>query len=500
MGIKQDLNFIRKEQKEIVTLMRVGAVLGWDQLVNLPKEGSQDRAEQIALIESKIHKKLVSKKLFTKIKKILKNKNLPSEEGLVLKKLYKNILKAKKLPEAFVTVLSKATSMSESAWQEAKEKNDFKIFQPHLEKIIKLKKIECKYLGFPGHPYNSLLDFFEEGMTVEKLKREFKILKLGLIEIINKIKKTEKYKKQQKKLTKKKFQTKYQMELIRDVVKRIGLSNTSTRLDFSVHPFTTQLGIKDVRITTAIRENPLFAFQAAMHEAGHGLYNLNLPENYSHTFLYDGASHGLHESQSRIWENNVGLSKPFWRFYFKEFKKKFNLKVSLNEWYEEINQLENTSIRLNSDEIQYCLHIIMRFELELELIEGKIQVKDLPKIWNKKIKEYFGIEVKNNSEGVLQDSHWSSGLLGYFPTYALGTIYASQLYDKIKEEIPTMEREIEKGNFTKMSKWLNEKIHNVGSTKPADKIIQNVCGEGLNVQFFLDYLNDKYSKIYKYKL
>lgn len=497
MSTKKDLEYVKKEQEELSILSRIAAILEWDDSVNLPPEGSKDRSEQLSLIKSQIHKRELSNKLFSKTKKLLK-KSVSKDDRIILKKLYKTIKKARKLPTKFVEELTKEESISRNAWEAARKENDFKIFEPHLEKIVKLKRREAKYISLPGHPYNSLLDEFEEGMTVEKLKIEFDKLKLGLLEIIKKINSS---KKKFKQINFKNFDKEQQMPLVYDVVERMGLKKSFSRLDFSTHPFTDRMGDKDIRITTAIRkEDPSFAFSSSIHEAGHGLYEANLPKEYSKTFVYDSPSYGLHESQSRIWENNIGLSRPFWKFYYKKFNEILKEKKSPEEWYEFSNKLKETPIRISSDEVHYALHIILRFEIELGLIEGKIKVHDLPKVWNKRTKEYFGITPKNDVEGVMQDVHWPSGLFGYFPTYAIGTIYAAQLQKKMKEEIKDFDKFLEKGDFSKVSNWLKEKVHKKGATKSAEEIIGEVTGEGLNSKVFLDYLDKKYSKIYGYKI
>jgi len=499
MDIKKDLEYVKKEQKQIYILMGIDNLLSWDQSVNLPEDASRTRAEQISLIQSKIHEIKSSKKLFSKLKSLSKKK-LKKEDEIIIKKFYRIVSKARKIPPTLIKDLSKEEVLGNRSWEKARIKDNFRIFEPHLEKLVKLKRKEAKFIGLPGHPYNSLLDKFEEGMTVEKLKEEFGILKIGLLEILKKIKSSKGYKNHPKEISFKKFSNENQVKLDRDVMERIGLKKSFSRIDFSTHPFTTRIGDDDVRITTAIRKNPLFSFNSTIHESGHGLYEANMPKEYRYTFVCDAPSYGLHESQSRIWENNIGLSKPFWKFYSKKFNESLRTKYSSDKFYNFVNKIEDNPIRIEADEIHYILHIILRFEMELALIEGKIKVRDLPKIWNAKVKEYFGIKVKNDSEGVLQDTHWSSGLFGYFPTYAIGTIYATQLYNQMKKEIKDLDNDLEKGDFSKISNWLKEKVHKKGATLTAEGIIKELTGEGLNSKIFLDYLNEKYSKIYGYKI
>ena len=494
MDKESDLDLMKKIQKDIFLLGWTRALLYWDLETYMPKNASEERSEQLALLDSMIHEKATSQELFNVLER-LKKENLDLDENLIVERLYKEVLKAKKLPNEFVKELSRATSLGFSAWQEAREKNDFSIFKPHLEKIIELKKKQAKYINLPGHIYNSLLDDYEEGMTVEILKPQFDKLKKEVLNLLNDIKNSDDYKKQEVVLLNKNFPREDQIELSKDVMERIGLKKESSRIDFAEHPFTTRLGGNDVRITTNLREEPLFSFTSTIHEAGHGLYELNLPREFLFTSINEAPGMGIHESQSRFWENMIGKGKPFWKYYFKEFDRRFNL-GNFEKWYKEINFLRNPMIRIESDEVNYPIHIILRFEIELGLIEEKIKVEDLPRIWNEKMKEYFDVVPKNDKEGVLQDVHWSGGNIGYFPTYILGTAYASQIYNAMKKEILHIEKEIENGDFSKISEWLKEKIHKHGRKFTSEDIIKKICGEGLNLDSYLDYLRKKYSEIY----
>ncbi|MEK6873557.1 MAG: carboxypeptidase M32 [Nanoarchaeota archaeon] len=490
------LEFIKESQKEIILLSQANALLNWDEETYMPSKAIESRSEQLSLISLIIHERLTSDKLFNAVKTLKNNSNIKGDDKIMIERLHKDLLKSRKIPNDFVRELSKEQSLAVGAWKEAKLKSDFSIFKPHLEKLVKLKIKEANYIKLPGHIYNSLLDNYEEGMTVEKLKPKFEKLKIGLLELINKIKSSKKYKTQSLKLMTGDFNNETQKELCEDVSLKIGLEKDKARIDFSEHPFTTKTGFNDVRITTNIRKKPLFSFGSTIHESGHALYELNMPEKHKYDILGDAPSLGIHESQSRFWENMIGLNEHFWQYYFPKFKEKYNIKGSLDEWYKEVNFVSPSKIRIESDEIHYCLHIILRFEIELDLIGGKIKVEDLPKIWNQKMKELIGIEIKNNAEGVLQDIHWGWGNFGYFPTYALGTIYAAQLYESLKKSHPKIEQDIEKGDFSKIRLWLNENIHKHGRKMLAEEIIKKICGEGLNPEKYISYLNNKYSKIY----
>jgi carboxypeptidase Taq len=280
------------------------------------------------------------------------------------------------------------------------------------------------------------------------------------------------------------------------------LPKDKARLDVSTHPFTTSMGNDDVRITTNFgRGDLLFSFFSTVHEAGHALYELNMPrDDFKNTVISDSPSLGLHESQSRFWENMIGRSKPFWKLFYPFFKEEsthlYN-KVTSDEWYRYVNQVKPSMIRVEADELTYCLHVILRFEIEVGLMEDKFSVNSLPQLWNEKMDEMLGITPKNDVEGVLQDMHWSGGSFGYFPTYAIGSIYSSQLFRKISEVNDKLNDEIEQGYFTNIIMWLQDNIHKYGRLLTADEIIKKACGEGLNSRIFVDYLKDKYYKLYE---
>ncbi|MBI2499602.1 carboxypeptidase M32 [Candidatus Woesearchaeota archaeon] len=494
--MNNNLVLIKNYQKEITILGQNLALLEWDQLTYMPPMGVNSRSEQISLLSNLIHKKMISNELFTSLT-ALKKQKLSNKDGLMVKKLYKEVSKSRKLPEKYIKELSKTTSLAYTAWELARKEKRFKKFQPYLEKIIKLKKQECNYINEPGHEYNSLLDQYEEGMTVEKLKSVFSKLKKDLINLLNKIKDSSNYKKQKNSMLKQHFSIEKQRNICEDVIKRMGLLNGFSRLDLTTHPFSQKIGIDDVRMATNFRESPLFSFESTMHEAGHALYEFNLPKEDAYNILGNAPSLGIHESQSIFWENMIGKQKYFWQFYFPLFKKEFNLKGDFNQWFKEVNYVKPGLVRIESDELTYCLHIILRFELELGLIEGSIKVLDLPNLWNKKMREFLGVTPNNDVNGVLQDVHWSGGSFGYFPTYAIGTIYSSQLYKQLLKERPFVEEKIRKGNFREIILWLDKNIYKPGNKLTAEEIIKKTCGDGLDPKVFIDYLTKKYSEIYE---
>jgi len=499
--MKESLDFIYKQQKELSTIGGIGALLGWDQMTYMPEKGIVERSEQTAFLSKLAHEKIISEKFWNHIEKLSKEdtlKSLSEKDKNVVKRLKKDVEKSRKIPSDFVENFSKATTLAYQAWEKARKKNDFKIFSPHLEKIVNLEKKYSTYIDLPGPRYNSLLDDYEEGMTVDVLKKEFVFLKKNLTNLLEKIKNSDFY--QDQKSFDKKVDAQKQEELCNIIIKKMNLPKDRSRLDESTHPFTTSIGNDDVRITTSFkRKSALFSLFSTIHEAGHALYELGMPRGeYKNTAISDAPSLGLHESQSRFWENMIARSRSFWNYFFPIFKKKIPdlLKdINLDEWYRMINIVKPSLIRVEADELTYCLHVILRFELEVDLMQDKIQVKDLPVLWNEKMDEMLGVRPKNDVEGVLQDMHWSGGNFGYFPTYAIGTIYASQISKKLAEKQNIFE-EVGKGEFKNIVLWLNKNIHCYGRLMTADEIIKKCCGEGLNSEVFVDYLKDKYLDIY----
>ncbi|MEF8878773.1 MAG: carboxypeptidase M32 [Candidatus Thermoplasmatota archaeon] len=501
--MKDSLDYIYKKQEELSTIGGIAALLGWDQMTYMPPKGAAARSKQSSYVSRLAHEKIVSDKLWKHIQKLSKESNfkkLSEEDKIVVKKLRKDVKKARKVPSDFVEKMSVATTKGYEAWKKARKKNNFSTFEPHLKKIVELEREYCDYINIPGPKYNSLLDDYEEGMTVDKLKKEFDFLKKRLTIILDKIKDSQVYKGQRG--LDEEFDIEKQKRICRKIISKLQLPEAKARLDESPHPFTTSLDHDDVRITTNFEhKNPLFSFFSTIHETGHALYELEMPQKkYKNTVVSDAASVGLHESQSRFWENMIGRNKIFWKHFFPFFKKMFHDKlrqIDLESWYKLVNQVKPGLIRVEADELTYNLHIILRFNLELDLINDNVDVSDLPEIWNRKMDNLLGVKPSKDREGVLQDMHWSQGHFGYFPTYTIGTIYASQLYSTLTEKKSSIRRDIENGDFKNIVSWLKDNIHNYGRTMTADEIIKNVCNSGLNAEEYIDYLKKKYFEVYE---
>lgn len=477
------------------------AVLSWDQEVNMPTKGADLRAKTIASLAGLLHQKFVSKdfaKIIKEVKKFYDRSELNRKEAAIFREVWREYSREVKLPSEFVEELAEVCSRSQSVWAKARKESNFEIFQSYLEKIVEMKRREAKLVGYKNSPYDALIDTYEPGMTSEELSVVFYELKIFLVDILKKIKKSKK--KIDAKKLKGNFPLDKQEQFNKYVAEKMGFDFEAGRMDISTHPFTTNFHPDDVRITTRYdRSNLLYSVLSTIHETGHALYEQGIKVENFGTPLGESISLGIHESQSRIWEKNIGQSKEFWKYFYPELKKIFPdifRKIKIDEFYEAINEVKASPIRTEADELTYNLHIILRFEIEKELIEGSIEVKDLPKIWNAKMKEYLGLKISKDSQGVLQDVHWSGGSIGYFPTYTLGNLYAAQLHAKIKKDIPGLEKEIEKGNFENLLAWLRKNIHNHGKLYTADELIRKITGETLSSKYFMDYINSKYGKIY----
>ena len=508
------ISSIRELKKRLVELSHLSsalALLSWDQNVYLPPKGVGARAKTISELSSLLHNKFIAidhdgllsdlnKKMnpSSDVRRPKMERKLKKEDKVIVAEIWRSFGRAKKLPDAFVRELAEVTSKAQSVWAEAREKNNFKLFEPYLLKIVKLKRKEAEYVGYKKSPYDALLDAFEPGMSSEEAEKILNDLKNFLVPFLQKIKKAKI--KIDKDIIKGDFSIEKQVEFNKMVASKIGFDFEAGRLDKTVHPFAVSFHPHDVRITTRYKkEDVLYSLGSTIHEAGHGLYEQGLPVEHFGTPLAECVSLGIHESQSRMWENIIGKSEDFWKYFYPKLQKEFPApfkKIILKDFLKIINKIETSFIRAESDEVTYNLHIILRYEIEKGLIEGSIDVADLPEVWKSKIKEYLGIKVSKDSLGVLQDVHWSAGLFGYFPTYALGNLYASQFYSAMVRGISNISQKVAKGEFGEIKKWLRKNIHTHGKTYSASVLVKKVTGENLNSQYFVEYLEKKYKKLF----
>lgn len=474
------------------------AVLEWDTMVNAPKKAINYRSEMLGYLSSESYKLTTSEKMKEFIDFFNEVGNMDQVTRATVEKVTKEYNKTKKIPEKEYRDYTIATSISSAAWEEAKEKSDFSIFEPHLKKMIDFKRKFVEYWGYKENKYDTLLDFYEPGITVKQLDRVFSELRDGIVELLEKIKATG-YVPNTKFFTEN-FSKEEQVEFHNFVLDKMEYDyKDAGRVDESTHPFTTNFGNKDVRITNHYYENDFRSgLFSAIHEGGHAIYEQDIPDELQGTLLAEGASMGIHESQSRFYENIIGKSKEFWKYFYPEAKKRFEQfkDISFEEFYNGLNLVEPSLIRTEADELTYSIHVIIRYEIEKLLISGELEVKDLPKVWNEKYKEYLGVEPKCDAEGVLQDMHWSDGSFGYFPSYALGNLYGAQFLNIMKKDIPDLYSEIEKGNLHIVHEWLKENIHKYGAIYKPVELIKKVTGEELTAKYFIEYLNEKYKDIY----
>lgn len=503
---QKSIDILKNRLQEIAHLSSALAVLNWDREVHMPKNALELRAASLSNLSSIVHAKSISLDddgLLTNLKKDFDAGKLLPSDAVIVGETWRSFSREKKLPVDFVREHTETCAKAQYYWAEARKKNDFALFLPWLKKIVELKRKEASLVGYKVAPYDALIDVYEPNMTGDKAAIILNELKDFLIPLLKKIKKSPRYK--DPSFDKKRLLGIYdeavQREFTHYLSEKMGFDFDAGAIEKSTHPFTTSFSPNDVRFTTRYNiKDILESIGATIHEAGHALYEQGLlPENFG-TPLGEAVSLGIHESQSRLWENCIGKSREFWQYFFPRLQKDFPVpfkKLSLDTFYAIINQVKPSLIRIEADEVTYNLHIIIRFELEREMINGQIDIASLPKLWKEKVKEYLGINVPKDSLGVLQDVHWSCGLFGYFPTYAFGNIYSAQLFDAMKKEIPNYKKKIAAGNLAPFREWLRLKVHAHGKMFTADALIENATGNAPQSSYFKEYIESKYGELYK---
>ncbi len=500
------LQKLKKIDKENQLLSHTSALLGWDQETYMPRDAIKERAGQQALLSGILHDRQTDSEAGLLLEKCgVSEGNLKGDSGFkekdraFLRQFAREYYRAVKLPKDLVVEFSKEASLSQAQWIEARKQSDFSLFAPHLQRILDLTREKAEKIGYTDHPYDALLDEFEPFATTASVKTIFGNLKPELTELVRHIAASDQV---DADFLLTSYPTAQQKEFGHLVLKDLGFDFNRGRLDVSAHPFTTSTGSDDVRLTTRYNENQFVTgIFGIIHEGGHGLYELGFSEDLKVSILAQGTSLGIHESQSRTWENIIGRSLPFWTYYFPKLKEFFPGQlnnVSLEAFYKGINKVEPSMIRVEADEVTYSLHIILRFELECALVSGELAVKDLPEAWNNKMEELLGIRPCNDAEGVLQDVHWSFGAIGYFPTYALGNLYGAQFFNTMNKDLGDVDSLVARGEFKKILGWLRENIHRHGSSYTAEELCTRVTGEPLNPEYFSRYLTEKYRSIYKF--
>ncbi|HNS63977.1 MAG TPA: carboxypeptidase M32 [Anaerolineaceae bacterium] len=496
----EKLDQLKEKVREITYLGRAAAVLGWDQQTYMPSGGAEDRGNQLAVLGSLTHRMFTSPEmgqLIEDCKPIVASMDPDSDDACLVRMLDKNYKKNTRVPTEHVAEFAQVTTLAQETWARARAASDFAAFRPYLERIVELRRQYASFFAPYDHVYDPLLDDFEPGLKTGDVQAIFGALRPQQVEIIQAITARPQV---DDAFLHRTYPEQGQWDFGVDVITRFGYDWNRGRQDKSAHPFTTSFGIGDVRITTRFDpERSASALFSTMHECGHALYEQGIDPILAGLPLADGASMAIHESQSRMWENLVGRSLPFWTFFFPLFKERFPAQlegVDLQTFYRGINKVEPSLIRVEADEATYNLHIMLRLELEIALMEGSLEVKDLPDAWNTRMKEYLGIVPPKDSVGVLQDVHWSGGMIGYFPTYALGNLVSVQLWECIHKDIPDLDEQIARGEFSALLGWLRDKVHRHGSKFEPQDLVRQITGTGIDPNPYVRYLKSKYSYIY----
>lgn len=485
---------------EITDLTATAAILSWDQQTYMPPGGAEDRGSQLALLARLEHERWVSSEMGELLADLEKETaHLPADsfERALVRVTLRDYQKRTRVPAQWVSEFTEVTTLAQEAWVKARQQADFRPFQPHLERIVEMRREYSEFFKPYTHVYDPQLDDFEPGMKTAEVQAIFDEVRPRQVALLKAIQSRPQV---DDSFLQQEFPEKAQWDFGVEVITRFGYDWQKGRQDKSAHPFTTSFGVGDVRITTRVDTRRLgTALFGTMHECGHALYDLGLDPAYHRTPLRHGASMAVHESQSRMWENLVGRSLSFWKFFYKRLQEYFPSQlgnVPLEAFYKAINKVQPSFIRVEADEATYNLHIMLRLELEIALLEGSLEVKDLPAAWNEKFQSYLGLTPPNDALGVLQDIHWSSGYFGYFPTYALGNLVSAQLWEKINKDIPDLEGQIEKGEFGALLSWLRENVHRWGRLYEPQDLVEKITGSRITPQPYLRYLERKYGEIY----
>ena len=503
---------LSKEINKFNDVLNTMSILIWDSRTKMPKKGANSRGYQVGTLTSLARDILLSskmRKLLDESQNEIHNLNDDTFEKKTLLHLNEAISYHDKIPEKLQVKKAELEPLAHNAWAEAREKKDFKIFQPYLEEQVNIAIEQAHCIGFKDHPYDALMQRFEPGETVKSLKVLFDELKIGLGEILSQ---TSKVEQPNKDFLFKEYPIEKQIEFSTNIAKKFGYDFERGRLDSTVHPFEISFTRNDVRITTRYYKNFINpSLFGTLHEAGHGIYEQNVKEEYTRSamttdflsfYAVGGVSFGAHESQSRLYENHIGRSKIFWENHFGDLVDCFpdTLKnVSSEDFFRAVNVIEPSLIRVESDESTYDFHIMLRVDIESMLVDKSLKVADLPVVWNDQIKKYLDLSVPNDSEGVLQDIHWSGGQFGTFCNYTIGNVMAAQLINTMDKKQPNIREDINKANYTSLLNWLRENIHQHGRRYLRNELLERSTGETLNAKPYISYLKDKASQVYGVK-
>ena len=483
---------LKSRLSEIHDLRRAQELLFWDQTVFMPPGGGGVRGAQLETLDRIAHEKFVSDAigaLLEELRPLEESLDYDSDEASLIRVTRRDWDKARRVPAELAAEMTRAAADGHDVWAKARQDSDFAMFLPALERNVELKRRYIECFAPYEDPYDPLLDDYEPGMKTAEVHAVFDDLKRELIPLIAEVANGA-----DDDFMRGPFDAGAQHELSLELVRRFGFEDDHFRLDRTVHPFAASSARNDIRLTTRYKEDDLTSLFTAMHEGGHGLYEHGISETLERTPLCHGVSSALHESQSRMWENVVGRSQPFWRWFYPRLQSAFPAAlggVELDRFYRAVNRVRPSYIRVDADEATYNLHIILRFELELEIVNDRIALRDLPEAWNARFKEYLGIDVPEDRLGILQDVHWSGGGLGYFPTYSLGNIVSLQIWEKVRDALPDLEDDFERGEFGRLHEWLRENLYSLGRKYTPQETLERIVGTGIDAGPYVRYLKDK---------
>jgi carboxypeptidase Taq len=502
-GLPKEYSLLVERLKELAVLRSCSALLSWDEQTNLPPQGAEHRANQLALLAGLSHDRATAPELGELLSQLTDDKALGGEESRLaanVREARRNFERSTRLPRRLVEELSRVATLSQQAWVEARHRQKFALFEPWLEKMITLKREEADALGSPtGLRYDALLEDFEPGATVAQIQSVFTPLREALVQFVAAIRDSGIH--PDISILERQYPVAAQKALSLEAAHLIGFDMQAGRLDVAPHPFCSGIGPGDCRLTTRYHE---FHFSGSLfgtlHEAGHGLYEQGLLAEDFGLACGDACSLGIHESQSRMWENLVGRSRAFWDHFYGRALAMFPDalgSVPLDQFHQVINDVRPSWIRVEADEVTYNLHIMLRFDIEQALIGGQLNVADVPGAWNETFSRYFGMTPPDDALGCLQDVHWSAGLIGYFPTYSLGNMYASQFFEKARADLGDLQEMFRRGEFLPLRDWLRQNIHVHGKRYLAPRLVEIVTGQPLSSEPLLRHLRQKFGELYQ---
>ncbi|HEY1248439.1 MAG TPA: carboxypeptidase M32 [Nitrososphaera sp.] len=489
------MNQILNAYKPMWSLNHAISLLGWDFETYMPKKGTEERGVADSQLHLLYKELLLNKNFIGLVESAKKLERLSDSEKGIVRVLNREITKQIKIPKELTEAESLERIRGNMVWRQAREKSAFMMYAPHLENMIEIKKQIAEKIGYEKHPYDALLDTFEEELTVDDLDTVFSVLTPRIQKILKKLVDSVSPFCKEINLGKSKYDIQKVDELNHDILNLLQYDVERFRMDLSTHPFTETMGLNDVRITTRYEGTDFKkSISSTIHEAGHALYNLQCDQSLSVTPLEGGSSLALHESQSRFWENIVGRSLPFIQLIAPLIRKQvsFANRTTDDELYLYFNNVKADYIRVDADEVTYNLHIAIRYEIEKKIFGDELRVSEIPEFWNDRMEQLLGVRPTEDSQGVLQDTHWSSGLFGYFPTYTLGNLVSAMIASKLRKDLEGYEEEIKRGNFKPIKEWLRSKIHQHGSVYAPKVLLKNTFNEGYNPDYFVNYIESKY--------